>query len=190
MANRNDFVLRPMTEDDLPLVLEWRNSERVRGNMYTDHVISMEDHRVWFEGVRAEAVPRCMVFECRDKPLGVVNLSGIDKRNNKCHWGFYIGPADAPRGSGSVMAFLALEFIFETLRFRKLIGEALVFNQASINYHKRLGFREEGHFVEHVLKNGTYVDVVSFALFAHDWLHLREGMEEVCFGGEKESCAK
>jgi len=45
--------LRPIEEGDLATVLEWRNSERIRANMYTDHLISREEHRAGFAKVNA-----------------------------------------------------------------------------------------------------------------------------------------
>lgn len=42
-------ILREMNEFDLSRVLEWRNAEDVRNNMYTNHVISTDEHWSWWE---------------------------------------------------------------------------------------------------------------------------------------------
>jgi len=182
VSRREDYSLRPLAEEDLERVLAWRNSERIRAGMYTDHVISPEEHRAWFERVRGEKRPPVMVFEHRGNPIGIVSISNRDDRNGRSYWGFYIGEAAAPRGSGTAMGFFGLEYIFETLNVRKLIGEAFSFNEASIRFHKKLGFSEEGRFAKHVLKKGLYEDVVSFALFREDWLRRKKDLEEACFG--------
>lgn len=45
-----DFgVLRPMTEADLAQVLAWRNHPDIRANMYTQHEITMAEHRAWWD---------------------------------------------------------------------------------------------------------------------------------------------
>ena len=174
MPRREDYRLRPVEEADLAKVLEWRNSERIRANMYTDHIISVDEHRRWFRNLREDRRLVCLVFEYLGRPAGMVNFTGIDEANGKSQWGFYLGETDLPRGTGTVMGLLGLEYAFEILKIRKVCGEAFAFNSASLNFFGRLGFAEEGRFARHVLKNGRYEDVVSFALFREDWERTRE----------------
>ncbi|MGE5701489.1 MAG: UDP-4-amino-4,6-dideoxy-N-acetyl-beta-L-altrosamine N-acetyltransferase [Clostridia bacterium] len=181
MAIREDYLLREMEESDLELVLHWRNSERIRASMYTDKIISWEDHCAWFSRMRENNGIDYRIFEYLGRPIGLVNFTGIDRENRKCHWGFYLGETDVPRGIGTVMGYLGLEYAFESLLLRKICGEAFSFNQASINYHKRLGFREEGLFVKHILKSGNYEDVVSFALFQDEWIKIKGDLEKMVF---------
>jgi UDP-4-amino-4,6-dideoxy-N-acetyl-beta-L-altrosamine N-acetyltransferase len=183
VPRREEYRLRPFEERDLEMVLRWRNSDRVRLNMYTDHEITMEEHRAWFERLRRAPAPTFLIFEFRDKPIGVVNVTQIDTRNEKCYWGFYIGDSEAPPGSGTVLGYFGLNYIFDVLKIRKLCAEAFVFNSASVIFHKRLGFVEEGHLVRHVQKNGRYEDIVIFALFDEEWRKQKSRVEELCFSG-------
>jgi UDP-4-amino-4,6-dideoxy-N-acetyl-beta-L-altrosamine N-acetyltransferase len=175
--------LRPMVRDDLEVVLAWRNSERIRQVMYTDHVITRDEHYAWFERVTRDNVSMHFVFECEDRPLGVVNVVDIDRRNLRCVWGFYIGEENAPRGSGTAMGYLALDHLFEKEGFHRIMGEALADNEASIKYHRRLGFVEEGRLVDHVVKNGRFTDVVSFALIDRVWRATRDDLAATIFAG-------
>jgi len=179
-----------MAEADLDLVLEWRNSERVRRAMYTDHLITPDEHRAWFRRVLDERSAMPFMFEYNGRPVGVVNVTAMDRRNGRCTWGFYIGAADAPRGTGSAMGFFALEHITGALGFRKVIGEALADNAESVKFHLRLGFVEEGRFREHVLKRGRYVDVISFALFSETWRSNRERLAAEFFSDASSPCRK
>ncbi|MDD5286883.1 MAG: UDP-4-amino-4,6-dideoxy-N-acetyl-beta-L-altrosamine N-acetyltransferase [Desulfuromonadaceae bacterium] len=179
---RDDFELRPIMESDLEMVLSWRNSERVRSYMYTDHLISLQEHRAWFERVSKEAFPTVLIFEYMGRPVGLKSFTQIDTRNNRCHWGFYLGDTELPRGSGSVMGLMALEFIFEEHGFHKVCAEAFAFNEGSIKYHERLGFVKEGCFARHVLKNGIYQDIVLFGCFKDEWLAGKDRLEKRIFG--------
>jgi UDP-4-amino-4,6-dideoxy-N-acetyl-beta-L-altrosamine N-acetyltransferase len=181
MPKQEDFRLRPLGRSDLPLVLEWRNSDRVRANMYSDHVIAMDEHVAWFDGLQRKKKTIVQIFEHFSKPLGVVNITDIDKKNEKCSWGFYLGDVSAPRGFSSIMGFLSLEYIFEVLKMRKLCGEVLAFNAKSVHYHERLGFTVEGRLARHVFKNGVYEDVVCMALFNDTWADNKEKLRELCF---------
>ncbi len=169
MLERSQCILRPVERKDLEKLLEWRNADRIRAFMYTDHIISPEEHAAWFERLGTNDTAYALLFTVNGRPLGVVNVTSIDRRNGTCHWGFYIGEADAPRGSGTALGYLGLYYIFDTLGIRKVIGEAFAFNEASIAFHRRLGFSQEGHFVQHVVKNGSCQDILSFALFRDQW---------------------
>ena len=181
MSKRKDYRLRPLAETDLEKVLEWRNSERIRANMYTDHLINMDEHRAWFERTKQREDSVHLIFEYQAHPVGVVNVTQIDKRNNKCFWGFYLGEVDVSRGSGAVMEYLALNYIFEVLGIRKLGAEVFAFNTQVIKLHKKFGFVEEGCFVKHVLKNNKYEDVIPMALFAEEWLKAKPKFEKLLF---------
>ena len=181
MPQREDYQLRTMEEADLEKVLEWRNSERIRANMYTDHIITMDEHRAWFERIKQDQSVIYKIFEFRDHPVGVVCFTNIDKRNNKCYWGFYLGATDVPRGSGAVMEFLAIEHAFEEMNIRKLCCEIFAFNSNVIKLHKKFGFIEDGHFAKHVLKNDEYKDVISMALFNERWSENKAKMKKLLF---------
>lgn len=182
--HREEFNLRPIEEHDLGAVLSWRNSERVRSYMYTDHIITPEEHLAWFKRMRQTEFSATLIFEFRGTPVGLKSFSQIDRHNNRCHWGFYLGDAELPRGCGSVMGFLALEYIFEQHNFHKVCAEAFAFNEGSIKYHNRLGFSEEGRFVEHVLKNGHFEDIISFAIFRDRWLANKSALTTKVFREE------
>ncbi|MBU5615102.1 UDP-4-amino-4,6-dideoxy-N-acetyl-beta-L-altrosamine N-acetyltransferase [Geomonas azotofigens] len=176
-----EFNLRPIEERDLDLVLSWRNSERVRSYMYTDHLIAPEEHRAWFARSRDAEFPATLIFEYQGRPVGLKSFNQIDRHSNRCHWGFYLGDLELPRGCGTVMGFLAQEYIFERQGFRKLCAEAFAFNEGSIKYHTRLGFAQEGRLVRHVLKNGCYEDVVVFGTFKENWLANKEALAAKIF---------
>ena len=184
MLKREECRLRPIEWDDLEKILKWRNSERIRANMYTDHIISLEEHRAWFERSKLQTTSVYLVFDVQDQPAGLVYFTDIDKNNSKSHWGFYLGEENIPRGSGTVMGVLGLDYAFTQLKIRKLCGEAFAFNDASIRFHKRLGFSEEGRFIKHVLRRGVYEDVVSFALFREDWLNKQQNLNGAAFVSE------
>jgi UDP-4-amino-4,6-dideoxy-N-acetyl-beta-L-altrosamine N-acetyltransferase len=177
MLSYGDFELKDFDEAHLGIVLNWRNSEHIRNMMYSDHVISLEEHTAWYKKAKESQSTILKIFFYKDSPVGVVNFTQIDKQSNKCYWGFYIGEKDVPKGSGSVMGYLALSLIFKNYGIRKLCSEIMDYNIQSIHYHKKLGFTEEGRFVKHVLKNGRYVDVIAMSLFKDDWICIKKKYE-------------
>jgi UDP-4-amino-4,6-dideoxy-N-acetyl-beta-L-altrosamine N-acetyltransferase len=176
---RNNCCLRPMAASDLETVLSWRNSDRIRNMMYTDHIISPEEHQAWFARVSHSANSRHLIFEYNGRPAGVVNVTDIDARNRRCDWGFYLGETDLPKGCGTVMGALALEFIFEQMGMNKVVGEVLAHNEQSMNYHVRLGFVKEGRLNCHELRHGNFEDVIVFAHFSERWRQVKSELTAV-----------
>lgn len=172
------YHLKDLEENELDVVLKWRNSDHIRKYMYSDHIISFKDHQKWFKTLIKDNSNLAKILVYEKNPIGFVNFTNIDKRNNNCYWGFYIGERNCPRGSGTVMGLLSLEYIFEKISIRKLCAEVLDFNTVSINYHKKFGFVEEGRFIKHVIKNGKYIDVISMALFQDRWKERKQKIIE------------
>ncbi len=174
----SDYSLRALEELDLEKVLQWRNSNRVRQHMYSDHLISWEEHSNWFHRMRNDRTSDSLIFEFQKRPVGLVTFSKIDSKHKRCMWGFYLGETDVPKGSGMAMGILALTYGFETIGSRKICGEVLASNTVSIRYHLNLGFVQEGYFVKHICKNAQFEDVLSFSCFFEDWVKNREALAQ------------
>lgn len=181
MPARDTFNLRTMAEPDLQTVWTWRNSERVRAVSYTDHEISWEEHLAWYERSRSDESIQPMLFECATKPTGVVNFTRIDRQAGSSVWGFYIADLEAPRGSGSIMGFLALDYAFGDLGLKQVIGESFVSNEASVRYHQRLGFREVEAERRRVEAGGEMQEVMRLKVTAEWWQELRPSLEKTLF---------
>ncbi len=181
MINKIDCTLRKLDEPDLDLVLKWRNSEQVRNNMFSSHIISYEEHRSWYKSVIEQKKSIYLIFEFQRKPVGLVYFNDINTESNRCFWGFYLGENSTVKGTGTAMGFCGLEYAFETLNIRKVCGEVLGFNANSIKFHKRLCFKEEGRFVEHILKDGKLVDIIYFSLFKKEWVENKECLKSYTF---------
>jgi UDP-4-amino-4,6-dideoxy-N-acetyl-beta-L-altrosamine N-acetyltransferase len=165
-------VLRDIQENELNLMLSWRNNEMVRSNMYTRHIISLDEHMAWWERTQKRVDQRYFMFEQNGKPAGIVGFMGIDPANHNSFWAFYASP-DAPAGTGSRMEFLALEHAFETMQLHKLHCEVLAFNQKVIKLHQKFGFKTEGIFRAHHFINGSYVDVYRLGIMSSEWKEIR-----------------
>ncbi|MEC5424227.1 UDP-4-amino-4,6-dideoxy-N-acetyl-beta-L-altrosamine N-acetyltransferase [Virgibacillus sp. C22-A2] len=173
MARMEDFQLKPISYNDLTLVLKWRNSDDIKSFMYTDHHISWEEHYNWFTKVTTNSRYKVWLLHYKDRPLGLINFSDIDREHSRCYWGFYIGENTAPKGSGTVMGILGLDNIFNKTGIYKVCSEAIHTNSGSIQFHRKLGFESEGRFVEHIRKDNQYLDVIPMALFADKWERIK-----------------
>ena len=176
------YALRPMTVGDLPTVLEWRNQEHIRHAMYTDHLISADEHAAWFDRVSADPGNRQFIFDVEGRPVGVVSFSDIDTVNRRARWGFYLGVSDVPPRTGSRMTFHAVAYAFEVLHLHKLAADTFSFNGRARGLFNKFGFVEEGVLRQQFLKDGAFEDVVVLGMLASEWAEHRDAMRGKLFG--------
>lgn len=165
--------LRLLREDDLAMVLAWRNHDCVRLRMFNRQPISADEHKAWFERA-SQATDHCLfLFELSGVPSGFVNLQPVAS-GGITEWGFYRAP-DAPAGSGQLLGRVTLDHAFAELGMHKICGKVLAENTASIRFHQRLGFCLEGTLREQHRDDEGYHNVLVFGLLANEWhQHVRE----------------
>jgi UDP-4-amino-4,6-dideoxy-N-acetyl-beta-L-altrosamine N-acetyltransferase len=165
-------ILRSIRDDELELMLSWRNAPSVRGNMYTRHEISMDEHRAWWERTRQREDQCYFMYENAGMPLGIVGINSIDTVNQHAFWAFYASP-DSPRGTGTFMEFLTLDYVFDMLKLHKLSCEVLSSNATVIKLHKKFGFTVEGIFREHHKLDTQFIDIYRLGILASEWKEKR-----------------
>lgn len=156
-----------MVHADLERVLAWRNHPTVRRYMYTQHEITLDEHQCWFERTLPDPKKHLLIFEENHHPLGFVNFNEIGD-NSIVDWGFYAAP-DAPKGSGRQLGNAALNHAFNQLKLHKVCGQALAYNQRSIQFHQSMGFQQEGNLRDQHFDGEYYRHIVCFGLLSHEW---------------------
>lgn len=156
-----------MTLDDLPMVLDWRNHPDVRRFMFSQHEISLDEHRHWFAKACDDANRRLLIVEDGQVPIGFVQFSNVAS-GGVADWGFYARP-DGPKGAGRKLGTTALTHAFGLLNLHKVCGQAIESNQVSIEFHKRLGFIQEGVLRDQQRINSEYHTLICFGLLAQEW---------------------
>ncbi|WP_417539284.1 UDP-4-amino-4,6-dideoxy-N-acetyl-beta-L-altrosamine N-acetyltransferase [Marinobacter sp.] len=161
--------LRDIQEEDLELMLSWRNHPSVRSSMFSQSTIELQQHQAWFsrEAKKDDSAWLFFVDE-NDIPAGVVYFTDMDRTANHAFWGFYAAP-DAPPGTGTKMGVEALDYFFQALGFHKLNAEVLERNQRSQRFHQKLGFQTEGVFRDHYMGGSGYESVTRFGLLNGEW---------------------
>ena len=169
--------LRRLGPGDGARVLVWRNSPEVARYMHGDHLIGEAEHAAWLDASLTRGDRRYWVVELDGEPVGLANITGIDRHFSRCEWAFYLAaPATRGRGVGAAVETLVLGYVFETLRLNKLWCEVLADNTAVIRLHERFGFVREALLREHVIKAGSPRDVVGLGLLRPEWLAVKTAL--------------
>jgi UDP-4-amino-4,6-dideoxy-N-acetyl-beta-L-altrosamine N-acetyltransferase len=160
--------LRTMTDADLGSVLELRNHPEIRRYMLTQHEITIEEHISWFERATINENQELLVFELDKICCGFVQF----KNTNFCgvfDWGFYVAPG-APKGIGGKLGSAALEHAFKNEKLHKICGQALHWNVPSIEFHKSLGFVQEGILRDQHFDGSSFHSLICFGILRQEWV--------------------
>ena len=176
-----NFVLRNIcdcTIEQQLRVLEIRNNDAVRTSMYTEHMISPDEHLAYIERLRADDRQQVLiVLRDGDTAAGVVSVNEIDMLHKKCDWAFYLDES-ARGGVGSALELFMLDYVFETLNLDKLNCEVIETNPNVVAMHKKFGFVEEGLRRANIEKNGKRIGVYFLGITKSEWLGSRDRVRE------------
>ena len=174
-----DIQLVDIKEEDLELIRNWRNSKEVSQYMYTSDEISAEQQKKWFEKIQSDSSQKYWLIEYGGQKLGLVSIYNIKQNFKHCSWAFYLGNTEVRgAGIGSKVEYTILNYVFETMKFNKLMCEVFTFNEKVIQMHKKFGFKQEGIYKEHIIKDGHYFDVTALAILKNEWVVIKANLKE------------
>jgi UDP-4-amino-4,6-dideoxy-N-acetyl-beta-L-altrosamine N-acetyltransferase len=178
-----DIILKELVEEDIELVRTWRNLPEVSKYMYTDDYITSDQQKKWFQNVQNSQNQKFWIIEYNGKKLGLASLYDIKLKFKSCYWAFYLGDNSARGvGVGAKVEYNVCKYVFEELKFNKLLCEVFIWNEAVIKMHEKFGFRRESYFRDHILKEGKYIDVIGLALLQNEWKVISEPLYKKIYG--------
>ncbi len=139
--------LRLLAEDDLEMTLAWRNRDDVRRWFKQSDVISLENHRAWFN--KHQLVDDAFMFVVEENetgaPVGQVSIYAIDREVGEAEVGRFIA-APGISGKGYIREAISalVQFAFNELSLQRVYLEVLADNARAIRLYESLGFRKHG----------------------------------------------
>src|SRR5579884_2655006 len=73
-------------------VRRWRNHKEVRKWMYSDHLISREEHLRFIDGLKENDKNFFWMVADQEGGLGVISLNRVDTKNKNAYLGIYVNP--------------------------------------------------------------------------------------------------
>lgn len=124
-----------LTADERAMVLTWRNDENIRAHMYTNEIISPENHENFIASLKIRKDKQYFVVYKNNAPIGVVDL--IDITDTTASLGLYSNPFSDRKGIGRIILRALIRYAYETLQLSTLRLECLEENEkAKILYQK------------------------------------------------------
>jgi RimJ/RimL family protein N-acetyltransferase len=167
LAGENIF-LRPVEDDDLPLLVEWRNMPEIWRCFLNKFPLNHSDQPEWLKRLRANK-ERLLLMICRQQdrhPLGTIGFDSIDAVNQNAEIGnVMIGAADmAGKGFAEEAMRLLLEYGFMRLNLHRIFLRVLSRNTRAVKLYKRCGLQLEGTLRQAHFDEGAFHDVLCMGL--------------------------
>ena len=174
MLSIQNIKLRGILRTDLLMILEWRNQKKARKMMKDDHIISNNEHRMWFSSVENSSDCAWFVVQYLEKDVGVLGIINIDNRYNSCSWSMYLSPFMISSGMGVLIEICAIDYMLSHYGIKKIWGEVLSTNKGLLSLHKLCGFKVDKIDKNKLKRQGKFIDIVRISMHSLGWDKRRE----------------
>ena len=139
------------------------------------------DEKEWFDRAAKQDFSKIVLaIHLKDggEFIGIMGLEKINLIHRNAMTGSFIGEqTNRNKGYGHDAKMILLNHAFNRLNLNKVYAGAIAFNERSIRFNQRCGYKIEGRRIKHIFVNGEYHDEVLLAVFAEDFKPL---WEEYC----------
>ncbi len=142
-GNEN-ISLRLLKEDDLELILSWRNRDDARKWFNDSSIISIDQHRKWFEKYIDKKDDLHFIVEAKKTPVGQLAVYHMHWEKRVAEIGrFLVAPHQERKGYMRQACAELIKFCRYDLKLLYLFLEVMVTNDKAIALYKKNGFSEE-----------------------------------------------
>jgi RimJ/RimL family protein N-acetyltransferase len=117
-----------------------------------------------------ETINLAVCLRDSDELIGLVGVLQVDYRNRSAESGsMIINPAYREAGYGSEAKHLLFDYVFNTVGLHALQSYVMFENTRSAAALRKQGYKEAGRKCWLTLRNGRFVNFVTFDLLADEW---------------------
>ncbi len=145
MIELKNFI--DLTAEERIMVLEWRNHESVRSHMYTNEIITLEDHEAFIKSLSYRHDKIYFVVIKNGSPIGVIDL--VDITGRTASLGLYANPYSDRKGIGRIILRALIRYAYDTLQLTTVRLECFEENEKAKNLYQKFDFIE----TTRILKN-------------------------------------
>jgi hypothetical protein len=157
----SDLRLVPFSDNNTPIVLAWRNSDRIRKNMLDDSVISTENHREFLKTLESDRARAYYVVELRGTPVAAIYFTELG--GSEVTWGCYIGTDKTMPGLFVALVIMAAKYSFRLPSTNSLRSEVAEHNANPIKLNRFLGIPEAARLTR-LTSSGRAVEFIEYQL--------------------------
>ena len=128
-----------LTDEQILMILRWRNDERVAKYMKNKSV-SEQEHRNFIANLKNDETKRYFLVKEDSDYIGMIDF--VDIEADSCEFGIYANPE--LKGKGKILMQTIVEYVAKTLRVGELKSCAYNENEKAIALYGKFGFEIYG----------------------------------------------
>jgi RimJ/RimL family protein N-acetyltransferase len=166
-----NFLLRTLEKEDLPLKVRWINDPQVHVHLHYEIPLGLAKTEYWYQDAIADNTRRDFIIETNQSvPVGITGLIGIDYLHRTAEFYVLVGETQYwGKGIGTGAGALLINWAFNWLDLHKIWATADSENVASIKMLKKIGFKEEAILRQERRSAGKWVDVIRVGLLRSEF---------------------
>ena len=172
-----------LSDDELIMILGWRNHPDSRKCMNNTTPIPIEDHLAFCHNLKNRDDVCYWMISKDSQPTGVLDIIDIDYQKEQCEPGFYLSTDILGRGESIYVLSNYKDFLLNGLGFKGLIGHNYVDNMPAMVFTMFFGGRVIGHEIKNdrlcvktILTKETFVNGIGterltakYARYYREW---------------------
>jgi ribosomal-protein-alanine N-acetyltransferase len=164
------LILRPYQVEDGPAVQRLAGDIRIADTTTTiPHPYPPDAAEAWISThaqAFSERTGATFAITLRDTGVlvGTISLIEISMKHARAEVGYWIGVEFWGYGYCTEALNKIISFALESLSVTRIVARCLARNPASARVMEKSGLKREGLLSKHILKNGTYEDILLYGL--------------------------
>ena len=165
-------AIRRFEAGDIPDKVRWINDPSNNTFLHYALPLEIDKTRNWFEKNIGRTDRYDAVIEADGKPVGLIGLLSIDRKNRKAECYVTIGEREyLGRGIAHRASKLLLEYAFGELGLNRIYLFTEVQNPAAVRAYKKIGFKREGLLKNDLFSKGRFVDRYVYGITKKDFYY-------------------
>ena len=174
-----EVILRAVEEKDLWNLHIWANAPDLQDAIGNIHFPSnMEYQMEWFSKLKddncnlklAVSLPEGQIAGIPgDTIIGLTSIINIDWRNRHAWHGLMMSPEYSGLGYGFDALIATMHYAFNELGLERLDGQMIEYNEKSIEFYKKAGWKIEGTRRNYWFRHGIFYDSIIVGVTREDY---------------------
>lgn len=124
-------------------ILDIRNEDSIRKNMFTKNIITKEEHMKWLYNLKNTNKNKIYCIKYMNKIIGALGLKEKIPNKFNFEWTIYVSQNFKVVNLGALIELKALNYLFSKYKIEDLICYVLKDNYIVAKLHKKFGFNEK-----------------------------------------------
>lgn len=169
--NEARYSLRPVGEEDLPLLAFHRNSPRTWENLTVSLPVWPHKQTHWLDGLGMGDMYFISSVQSVNKKwdVGILRITDIDWQNRNAAIGVDTFEGYRGKGYGTRFFDMGVSLCFEEFNLHRLWLMVLDTNDIAYKIYANAGFTTEGRLKDHIFRHDEYHDYILMGLTCDEW---------------------